>query len=106
MAIREIPLRTDVANSKFNLPIEGTFYTLEFRWNSRMSNWFMDIKTLNEESILNGIPVFTNFDLIGRFKNILLPEGELLFYDTSGEATDPTRYDLGERVVLFYKEAA
>ena len=106
MAVLQVPLRNDLADFKFNLPLDETFYTFRFKWNTRMANWFMDILTLDETPILEGVPVFSNFAVISRFKDIRLPPGRLYFYDTSGNASDPLRFDLGERVIMVYEDEA
>jgi hypothetical protein len=106
MALQEIPLRSDSPAFKFQVTLDTVEYTLQFSWNSRMSRWFFDILTSDGTAILMGQPVLVNFALIARFKDVLLPPGRIYFYDTSGLATDPDRFDLGSRVVMYYEDEA
>jgi hypothetical protein len=105
MAIRELPLRSDIAAYSFRVDLEGTFYTFAFAWNSRIEGWFFDIRLEDETPIIVGQPVLVNYALAERFKDERLPQGKLFFFDTSNKSLDPNRDDLGSRVLLFYEDS-
>lgn len=104
MALRELPLRSDLASYSFRTELDGKFYTWRFSWNTRMQKWFYDILTEDEVPILMGQPVFVNFAVSKRFKQKELPRGSWFFFDTSNKAIDPDRNDLGSRVILIYED--
>jgi len=106
MALQEIPLRSDSAAFKFQITLDAVEYTLQFSWNSRMSSWFFDIMQNDETPIVMGQPVLVNFALMARFKDTRLPQGRLYFFDTSGDAINPDRFDLGSRVIMYYEDEA
>ena len=106
MSLQEIPLRADSPAFKFQITLDAVEYTLQFSWNSRMARWFFDISTSDGTAIVMGQPVLVNFALMLRFKDTALPQGRLYFYDTSGAALDPDRFDLGSRVVMYYEDEA
>lgn len=105
MSILEIGIAYDDASFKFTIDLEGTIYLFRFNWNTRNERWFFDIMLEDETPLLYGLPVFVNWDVVGRFKNALLPKGKIGFYDTSGQLLDPGRQDLGDRVRMLYAEA-
>ena len=51
-------------------------------------------------------PVIADWPPFARFRSSLLPAGELIFIDTSGNNLDPGEDDLGVRVLLVYLEEA
>lgn len=106
MAIVEIPLRSTIPSYKFRIPLEGIFYTFKFEWNTRMTKWMFSILTQDETPIIEGVPCITNYQFVKRFSQSNLPPGKIFLVDTSGDKIDPGRYDLGERVKMFYEENA
>ncbi len=105
MANLVMPIRNDLAAYTFQIDLEGTIYTFTFRYNERMDRWLMDIADANEETIITGIVVLTEWLLIDRFKDDRLPPGNFLAIDESGEQKYPGREDFGQDVKLFYVES-
>lgn len=105
MATLIIPVRADLPAYKFQIDLEAKLYTFKFRYNERMDRWVMDIADENENALLSGIAILTDWDLIGRFKNDALPPGTFLAMDESGERKYAAREDLGNDIKLFYIES-
>jgi len=101
-----IPVRADLPAYTFQIELDGSLYTLTFRYNERMDRWLMDIADENEDALLLGIPILTDFNLIERFKDDNLPPGEFFALDESGAQKYAGREDLGNDIKLFYVEAA
>lgn len=97
--------------------LDGTVYTLEFRWNERCKvppssiyspvpapgAWFMGI--YDEEGItpiLTGIRLVADWKLGKASADSRMPPGALIATDTSGAGVDPGFADLGSRVELRY----
>lgn len=100
----EIPLRSDVTNYEFTITLENVLYGFQFNWNERMQRWTFSIYDEEGSPIVEGQPVISGFLSLDQFKDTRLPQGKLLFTDTSGENIDPGKEDLGERVFLGYLE--
>jgi hypothetical protein len=101
----EISLNSNAGAFKQKIDLEGIFYTFNFQWNSRMSIWSLDILTEAEDPIVQGLPIFVNLNVIERFKDSRLPPGKIYFLDTSGNVSNPLRFDLGQRVSMLYEES-
>lgn len=85
--------------------LDGTLYTLEFRWNVRLGAWFMTV--LDGEGttpLLLGVRLVVDYPLA---QNLVdrTPPGYFLAVDTGasdGFGIDPGFDDLGSRVQLWY----
>jgi len=106
VATKVIPVRADLPAYTFQIDLEGKLYTFTFRYNERMDRWLMDIADENENPLLSGIVILTDYNLIERFKDDALPPGEFFALDESGEQKYAGREDLGNDIKLFYVEAA
>jgi len=105
MALVELPVRSDIPQYQFRIDLEGTVYTLRFKWNTRMERWIMDIADEQDNDLLNGIPVHSSVDLKQRFRQTTLPPGLFLAFDETGAVRNPDRDTFGNEVKLFYEEA-
>lgn len=105
MAIIELPVRGDLASFEFKIELETTVYTMKFRWNERMSRWVFTIADENGIDIVSSLPVQTNVNIRGRFKQETLPPGLFTALDETGAARNPDRDTFGGDVKFFYQEA-
>lgn len=105
MATVSLPISNDPW-SELQVKLDGVGYTIELRWNTRASAWFMELRDTDDNVLVTGRKITVDWPLINlRDNNPLLPPGQLYAYDTSGQSLDPTLDDLGTRVVLLYLEA-
>ena len=105
MAQSVIPL--DAADAHFDMEVElsGKIFTLEFKWNTRAAFWSASIREFQGDYIVAGEAVRSDWQLFKRHYGLTtMPEGRLLVVDMSGEKRDPTRDDLGVRVLLVYDD--
>lgn len=105
MAIQQIPASNDFGAYVFRIDLEATTFTFAFRYNTRMSRWIWDVMDANGDPLVMGIPLLTLNNLIGRFKVSGLPLGDFILIDERGENINPERNDLGERVIMLYRES-
>ena len=103
--ILDLPVRSDLDGYSFSIELDAVTYLLRFRYNDRMSVWLMDIADTGGNDVLSGVPLLTNCDLIGRFRSDALPPGRFLAFDTTGNAANAGRNDLGNNVKLLYQAA-
>lgn len=105
MAITNIPLRNDTSSFDFDITLENVPYNFLLVYNQREDRWYMSIRTVSGDQILNGIPVMVVWPMVARFKDERLPPGILFSASLDTPAVDPTRYDLEKSVLLFYQES-
>ena len=97
-----IPLRNDLPYFSLQVSLDDVVYTLTFRWNDRLSAWFMDIG--NEDTSVtysSGLRVVVGYPMAANSAG-RLPPGALIFVDMQGTDADPGIDELGQRVQLLY----
>lgn len=99
-----VPTRTDLDNYQQQVTLQGADYIMVFAWNYRGGFWNLDLQDANGNPLLSGQPVLVGVNLLGQSANHSVPPGILLAIDTSGVGTDPGLTDLGNRVLLMYRE--
>ncbi len=105
MATLEIPVRNDSPAYRFQLPLEGRIYFFEFRFNTRMGRWVMDIENEAQLALILGIPVFAGVSLLDGFTSDTLPPGVFVAIDMAGKDRHPDRETFGADVKLYYQES-
>lgn len=106
MAIREIPIRSDIPSYQFQITLEGVVYTMRFYFNTRLDRWIMDVSNVDGELIVAGIPLLVNLPLLDRFRDERLPPGRFILIDETGENRNPSRDSMGDDYKLLYQEAS
>jgi len=84
--------------------LDGSKYTLRFRWNETTEKWYMEIKGDNNDVHTAGIALLPGKDLLLQHGYIEL--GQLWVVDNSGANEDPNYDDFGGRWTLEYTPAA
>lgn len=102
MAYQEIPVTSDPPSYTYQIDLDGRSYGLDFHFNARMAKWFMAIADADGVQLLGAIPLLAGPPILNRFKNTLLPPGEFLVFDTTGQNLSPGADELGSRVKLLY----
>ena len=105
MSMFEISIDSVEEHYDLQVTLEEVALILEFRWNSRAEAWYHDLATAEGDIIYAGRKVVIDYPLMLRgFRDSddRLPLGMLFAADTSGAGLRPGRYDLGERVKLYY----
>jgi hypothetical protein len=102
----ECPTRVDLPAYTYSIQLDGSLFNLSFTYNDRMDRWMISIADTSGNILIGEVPVIVNYPLFDRYKVAGLPLGTLFAFDTANTNTDPTRYDLGDRVRLYYQSAA
>lgn len=103
--IVDLPVRSDLPAYSFKIELEGVVYTLRFRWNERMARWIFDIADEQGQDLVVGLPVHTDVDIKGRFRQSTVPPGLFVAYDETGAQRNPDRSNFGGEVKFFYQES-
>lgn len=105
MAIVKIPLQSNLLAYDILTVLEGQTYVLSFAFNRRAQIWQMDINDVNNQPILNGLPMLTQTDLTLYNSNQGLPPGIFYVFDTEGSKDNPSKSNFGLRYLLLYEES-
>lgn len=103
-AFFDVPVGNNFPWTKFVTSLSGTSFSLVFRFNTRMSVWFMDIQDQAGNSLLSGVPILIETALIGRFVTQGLPVGDFIAFDDTNQGTEPGRYSFGTDHSLVYAD--
>ena len=106
MTISECLTRVDLPAYNYIVQLDGVQFQLTFTYNDRMSKWFLAIADASGNPLVAEVPVQVNYPMFDRYKVAGLPAGTLFAFDTANTNTDPTRYELGDRVRLYYQSAS
>lgn len=103
--IQKIPLQPETTDQLVSVELDGNPYILRVLWNERFGYFTLSIMEANEAPLLTNVKMVKNYPLIGRFKNELLPFGDLYFIQEKGSSARPGYSDLGVTFGLYYYEA-
>lgn len=104
MGLRVIPI-TPYADFSEQVDLDGTTFTLRFRWSERASNWHLDLSYVDGTPIASGLKLVTGWPLLWRSTHPLRPLGDLYVIDMQRRDAEPNFDGLGTRWVLMYQEA-
>ncbi len=79
-------------------------FNLSFKWNALNAYWVMSIFDRNENPVVYGIKVVTNYDLTAQFVAIGMPLGDIVCQNIIDEWNDIARFDMGITNELIYYE--
>jgi len=65
MLIYTIPLNN--VNQNIQTSLLGVTYSLTVRWNALANLWYLDIDDVNDDPILNGIPMVAGVNLLKQY---------------------------------------
>ncbi len=99
MAVFEIPLISQ--NQTLSIILGGVTYDLTVTWNPSMSTWVIDIRDINDNDILLGIPMVTGIDLLAQYEYIGI-DGNLIVQTDFNPNEQPTFTDLGSTSHLYF----
>lgn len=97
----EIPLDSTEPNFTQDVDLSGVTYRLRFTWNVRGQYWVVTLLDTNDNIIVSGQKLVTNFPLFYRIVSNDMPRGLLFCVDTAGNGI--TRDNLGTDITLCYQ---
>jgi len=107
MAAREVVLDSLDPHFTVQAQLDGATYTLELEWLDTIGAWFVSLLGSDGEPVLSGLKVVVNWPITWRYRTRGVPPGHLVFQaGGDGESSPPARLELGERVKLYYIDAA
>lgn len=104
MAINIIPITKDVPKFKERVTLGANTYGLEFRYNSRMDRWILDLLDDSDVAIVNGQPLLLGVPLFDEYVGANAFEGTLFLLNLESDYVEAGENDLGENVLLLYSD--
>ena len=84
--------------------LEGVNYRFQLAWNDRDGFWYLAVGGPDLRTQAQGVTLNIGTDKLETFKFADVPPGRLDVVDTSGKFIEPTRDDMGARVLLQYTD--
>lgn len=84
-----------------SITLAGVTYNLRLSWNWTGQNWVLDLLDVNENPLVNGIPLVTGADLLAQYGYLNLG-GQLVVQTTNDAAAVPTFTNLGSQSNLYF----
>jgi hypothetical protein len=99
----QIPTNSN-GNPSFSetISIDGVYYKLNFKWNTRDTCWLLDFLDINDNPIMLGIKLTVEYELITLHALPVMPLGSLFLLDLSATYEPCGFEDLGGRCKLYY----
>jgi len=98
-----IPFQEQPAWS-MQIQLTNVLFLFYFKWNAMNKYWVMSIYDRNEQPILLGVKVVTNYDLTSQFPLLGMPAGEIVCQNIRDMWNEITRFDMGQTTELIYYE--
>ncbi|HHX2502458.1 TPA: phage baseplate plug family protein [Neisseria subflava] len=73
----KIPL-IDANDFEVEAELDDVTYFLHFAWNDEAEIWTLSVANANNESVLSGVRIITNYPLLGNYPHLDLPKGYLI----------------------------
>jgi hypothetical protein len=105
MTILRIPLPKGVPSFSQRVMLEQLEYIFDLHWNQRAERWYLQLYDSTGE-LITARKVIANWPLLLGVVHESRPPGELVATDTQQLTTPIGLYDLGDRILLSYLEAA
>lgn len=100
--IQKIPLQPETTDQLVSVELDGNPYILRVLWNERFGYFSLSVSAADETPILTNVKMVKNFPLIGRFRDTMLPAGDLYFVQEKGFAERAAYSDLAVTFGLYY----
>lgn len=85
------------------IALDGRVYTMRLAWNAYAESWFLSLADDQDEPIVTGLRVVTNWPLLRFYRyDERVPPGEIVAMDLTGNDAPPGYDELGKRVTLNY----
>lgn len=99
-----IPFKEPAAFQQ-QITLTSVIYLLYFRWNAMNKYWVMNIYDRNDNPVLLGVKIVTNFDLTSQFSALTgMPSGDILCQNILGLWDTIQRFDMGQTTEIIYYE--
>jgi hypothetical protein len=94
----------EIAAWQAQFTLTNIIFNLYFKWNALNKYWVMSIYDSNNNPVLLGVKVVTNYDLTSQFIVSGKPMGDIVCQNIIEGWFDIGRFDMGETNELIYYE--
>lgn len=101
----EIPL-FDNPYYTINIKVDGVVLFLTFKWSTREQSWYFSVFDGDNNPLMIGIKLMPFADLTLKHPNTKMPPGVLYCVSITSDLSPPGRFDLSERIKLYYLTAS
>lgn len=99
----QLPIDSNLLDYEVVIDLDGVDYIFRITWRERLQSWYMSIFDVDRNPLLEGKRIATNSILNRAVKDII--QGTMTAITLDANDDDPGVTDLGNRVVIMYREA-
>lgn len=88
-----LPVRTDLGVYSFRVDLQGTLFTLRFRFSPRDDHWYFDLFDIDGLALRQGLRAVSNWSLLRLLVQQGRPAGDIIMSNPASDA-DPDRVSL------------
>lgn len=100
---RELINEINLPDYTTTVTLEGESFELRWRFNDRISSWFLDVFDDAGDVLVYGRRIVADWEIFSQnFHTEGMPAGSLIPFDTTLAKTDPKLGELGDRVLMIY----
>lgn len=92
----------DVAAYTITVTLDNDVFVFIFDYNERTDSWNLSIETSDNESLISGLKLVLETNLLELYADSRLPKGELICIDNTGSLDKIGRDDLISNIDLLY----
>ena len=104
MAVLLMPVENSPSVFTVRVVLDEVPFRIDFRFNSRESFWYFDLKDDAGVQLRSGIKVTSGFPLLWRMQSSPRPNGELVVLPRGSQDLEASRNDFGGEVPMYYFE--
>ena len=105
MARLTMPVNSDNSHYDFFIDLEDITYNFEFKYNTRMDRWIMNISDSDLNPIIQGMALVLGLEYLSLYTTDRKPPGQLILFNFENEFVECGRNDLGNSCKLIYIES-
>lgn len=99
--MQAIPFRNE-ASFREQIQLDGEIFFLDFQWNALNEFWSFDILNIDEEPLIYGIKIVSDFPLLTFNRVKGSPRGNIFCQNIVKGDDVIKRFDMNQKFLLFY----
>lgn len=98
------PSTANLRHYRYRVVLDQQPFFFEYHYNQRTDAWFLNVDDSENNTLLRGIRLVIDSDLLRIYRHKAVPRGKLVVLDQDGNDEEAREEDLFQRVFVAYEE--